>query len=157
MRCNQVTTIWLKLCKKEMVEGYNGKIVKFNSIHTGCKHSLSNMVPKLNKYICCSAQFFFSYQIMKSHGDPMSPTMCNFKLHNTVIARQLLSLMWVWHRFIFFHFLQLTGSHNYQGLLPSIPPRAAGTRGPFTRRRVSPKTVKYFVVSTLHWHCVNRA
>lgn len=44
-----------------MVEGYNGKIVKFNFIHTGegCKHSLSNMVPKLNKYICCSAQFFF--------------------------------------------------------------------------------------------------
>lgn len=61
IRCNQVTTIWLKLCKKEMVEGYNGKIVKFNFIHTGegCKHSLSNMVPKLNKYICCSAQFFF--------------------------------------------------------------------------------------------------
>lgn len=31
--------------------------------------------------------------------------------------------------FFFFHFLQLTGSHNYQGLLPSTL-RAAGTKDP---------------------------
>lgn len=49
--------------KTKMVEGYNGKSVKSNFIHTGegCKHSLSKMVPKLNKCICCLAHFYFFF------------------------------------------------------------------------------------------------
>lgn len=112
-----------------MVGGYNSTFLEFHSIHDaeGCKHSLSNVVLKHKKCICCSDQFFFFLSDNEISQGSHVPNYVQFLTAQHSYSKTAVKSNVGMTQINFCHSLQLAGSHDYRGLPPCIPSRAPGT------------------------------